>query len=65
MPAGDQLACGFQAQLGPALAGEDGVQDGGGDKGMGIYLVIGLVLVGLLIFWLIRNDPGEDEEKSV
>lgn len=63
--AGDQLACGFQAQLGPALAGEEAAQAGSGDKGMGIYLVIGLVLVGLLIFWLIRNDPGEDEEKSV
>ncbi len=63
--AGDQLACGFQAQLGPALASDGGVQGESENKGMGIYLVIGLVLVGLLIFWLIRNDPGEDEEKSV
>lgn len=65
--AGDQLACGFQAQLGPALAGEEGNQGAGAGRGhgLGIYLVIGLVLVGLLIFWLIRNDPGDDEEKSV
>lgn len=65
--AGDQLACGFQAQLGPALAGEEAGPAGTdkGQGGMGIYLVIGLVLVGLLIFWLIRTDPGDDEEKSV
>jgi hypothetical protein len=63
--AGDQLACGFQSQIGPA--GADEGQGGGGDRGqggVGIYLVIGLVLVGLLIFWLIRNDPGEEEEKE-
>jgi hypothetical protein len=64
---GDQLACGFLAQLGPAGAGEEvgGGSSNKGQGGVGIYLVIGLVLVGLLIFWLIRNDPGDDEEKGV
>jgi hypothetical protein len=63
--AGDQLACGFQAQLAPSLAGGEGGRKGrDGQGGVGIYLVIGLVLVGLLIFWLIRNDPGDDEKKA-
>lgn len=65
--AGDQSACGFLAQLGQVGA-EDEVDPGKGrDKGkggVGLYLVFGLVLVGLLIFWLIRNDPGDDEGKS-
>lgn len=63
--AGDQLACGFEGQLPPA---SEAAQIENGDKGqggVGIYLVIGLVLVGLLIFWLIRNDPGEEEGKGV
>lgn len=65
--AGDQLACGFQSQLPSVLPGGEGAQIKGADKeqgGVGIYLVIGLALVGLLIFWLIRSDPGEDEKKG-
>jgi TPR repeat protein len=63
--AGDQLACGFLAQIPADLKG-DGGQVENRDKrkgGVGIYLIIGLVLVGLLIYWLIRNDPGEEEGK--
>lgn len=61
---GDQMACGFLAQLPAALGDSEGAQVKSRDKGqggVGIYLVIGLILVGLLIFWLIRNDPGEEE----
>lgn len=66
--AGEQTACGFLAQLGQAGAANDEVDPGKGRDqgkgGVGIYLVIGLVFVGLLIFWLIRNDPGDEEGKS-
>lgn len=64
--AGDQLACEFQAQLGPVVAGGEPVQmtRDKGKGGVGLYLIIGMVLVGLLIFWLIRHDPGSEEEKS-
>lgn len=64
--AGDLLACSFQAELPSALTGGEGVQVKGVEKeqGIRIYLVIGLVLICLLIFWLIRSDPGEEEKKG-
>ena len=64
--AGDQLACGFLTQIPPEMAGAGG-KAVAADKergGVGLYLIIGLVLIGLLIFWLIRNDPGEEEGKA-
>lgn len=62
--AGDQLACDFLSQLGTA-GGNEAVATAEPEKGgrMWIYLAIGLVLVGLLIFWLVRNDSGEEEGK--
>lgn len=64
---GDQLACGLLAQLGQAVAGEADRPGEVRDQvlgGWGIFLVIGVVLGGLLIFWLLRKGPGDDEEKG-
>jgi len=58
---GDQNACGILAQIGPPNsegAADDGKKQ---DGGMGIYLLIGLVLVGLAIFWLLRKKPSETD----
>lgn len=65
---GDQMACGFLAKLPtPSGGGGEGGQVKSRDKGkggVGIYMVIGLLLVGLLIFWLIRNEPEVEERKG-
>ncbi|NTV13421.1 MAG: sel1 repeat family protein [Desulfobulbaceae bacterium] len=66
--AGDQLACSFLAQLGPGEGGTEGAKAEQGQQQGGriwIYLAIGLVLVGLLVFWLIRNDSAVEEGKKV
>ncbi len=63
--AGDQLACEFLAQLGPGTTNEAVANPEQGQGGsIWVYLAIGLVLVGLLIFWLVRNDSGEEEGKA-
>jgi len=62
--AGDRVACDFMAQLGPGSGNEDGGKAESGQGGrIWIYLVIGLIFVGVLIFWLIRNDSEEEERK--
>jgi len=62
---GDRVACDFLTQLGPAADNEVAVNAEAGHGGrMWVYLGIGLVLVGLLVFWLIRNDSGEEEGKA-
>lgn len=63
---GDLLACGFLNQIPPDMAGAESqpVAADKGKGGFGLYLIIGLVLIGLLLFWLIRNDPGDEEGKA-
>lgn len=60
---GDQMACVILEQLGPEDAGAQAgtVVQPERKGGIGIYLVIGLLLVGILIFWLIRTDPDKEE----